>query len=139
MKLAQKDRDARWTVKYTKAKVREDGSLPPVDLAIPAFGYKNHVSIERAPGLIRKWTATHAAAHDGARLVEDVSTAPKQRARSMQIRCIARRRMERCCRGAASRFTAASVPHAPKLSQPARHGTWTASMLADRRFPRFQQ
>ena len=42
-KLAQKDRDARWTVKYTKAKVREDGSVPPVDLAIPAFGYKNHV------------------------------------------------------------------------------------------------
>jgi len=61
-KLAQKDRDARWTVKYTKAKVREDGSLPPVDLAIPAFGYKNHVSIDRAHGLIRKWTATHAAA-----------------------------------------------------------------------------
>jgi IS5 family transposase len=70
-KLAQKDRDARWTVKYTKAKAREDGSVPPVDLAIPAFGYKNHVSIDRAHGLIRKWTATHAAAHDGARL-EDV-------------------------------------------------------------------
>lgn len=51
--------------------MREDGSLPPIDLAIPAFGYKNHVSIDRAHGLIRKWTATHAAAHDGARL-EDV-------------------------------------------------------------------
>lgn len=70
-KLAQKDRDARWTVKYSKAKPREDGSLPPVDLAIPAFGYKNHVSIDRGFGLIRKWTATNAAAHDGARL-EDV-------------------------------------------------------------------
>ncbi len=70
-KVAQKDRDARWTVKYTKAKAREDGSVPAVDLAIPAFGYKNHVSIDRAHGLIRKWTATHAAAHDGARL-EDV-------------------------------------------------------------------
>ena len=70
-RLAQKDRDARWTVKYTKAKPREDGSLPVVDLAIPAFGYKNHISIDRGFGLIRKWTATHAAAHDGARL-EDV-------------------------------------------------------------------
>jgi IS5 family transposase len=70
-KLAQKDRDARWTVKYTKAKPREDGSVPPVDLAIPAFGYKNHVAIDRGFGLIRNWTATHAAAHDGARL-EDV-------------------------------------------------------------------
>ena len=69
-KLAQKDRDARWTVKYTKAKPREDGSLPAVDLAIPAFGYKNHVSIDRGFGLIRNWTATHAAAHDGARLEE---------------------------------------------------------------------
>ena len=70
-KLAQKDRDARWTVKYTKARPREDGSLPPVDIAIPSFGYKNHIAIDRAFGLIRKWTATPAAAHDGARL-EDV-------------------------------------------------------------------
>ena len=70
-KLAQKDRDAGWTVKYTKAKPREDGSMPAVDLAIPAFGYKNHVSIDRGFGLIRNWTTTNAAAHDGARL-EDV-------------------------------------------------------------------
>lgn len=69
-KIAQKDRDARWTVKYSKAKPREDGSLPPVDLAIPAFGYKNHVSIDRGFGLIRKWTTSDAAAHDGARLEE---------------------------------------------------------------------
>src|SRR4051794_4781617 len=69
-KLAQKDCDARWTIKYTKAKPKEDG-VPQVDLAIPAFGYKNHIAIDRAHGLIRKWTATHAAAHDGARL-EDV-------------------------------------------------------------------
>jgi hypothetical protein len=45
--------------------------VPQVDLAIPAFGYKNHIAIDRARGLIRKWTATNAAAHDGARL-EDV-------------------------------------------------------------------
>ena len=69
-KFAQKDRDARWTIKYTKAKPSDD-EAPRVDLAIPTFGYKNHVSIDRAHGLIRKWTATHAAAHDGARL-EDV-------------------------------------------------------------------
>jgi len=73
-KLAQKDRDARWTVKYTKAKPREDGSVPPVDLAIPSFGYKNHVTIDRAFGLIRNWTTTHAAAHDGARLEEVLDT-----------------------------------------------------------------
>jgi IS5 family transposase len=69
-KLRQKDRDARWTVKFSKAKPREDGS-PQVDIAVPSFGYKNHVSIDRQHGLIRGWTTTHAAAHDGARL-EDV-------------------------------------------------------------------
>jgi IS5 family transposase len=68
-KLRQKDRDARWTVKFSKAKPRQDGA-PQVDLAIPAFGYRNHVSIDRQHGLIRGWTGTHAAAHDGARLEE---------------------------------------------------------------------
>jgi IS5 family transposase len=68
-KLAQKDRDARWTIKYTKARPQEDGA-PQVDLAIPAFGYKNHIAIDRAHGLIRRWTASDAAAHDGARLEE---------------------------------------------------------------------
>ena len=69
-KLAQKDRDSRWTVKYTKARPREDGSTPAVDPAIPAFGYKNRVSVDRAHGPIRKWTTTDAAAPDGARLEE---------------------------------------------------------------------
>jgi len=68
-KLRQKDRDARWTVKFSKAKPREDGA-PQVDLAVPAFGYKSHIGIDRGHGLIRNWTATHAAAHDGARLEE---------------------------------------------------------------------
>ena len=68
-KLRQKDRDARWTVKFSKAKPREDGT-PQGDIAVPAFGYKNHVSIDRRHGLIRRWTATDAAAHDGARLGE---------------------------------------------------------------------
>jgi IS5 family transposase len=36
-KLRQKDRDARWTVKFTKAKPAEDGTKR-VDIAIPAFG-----------------------------------------------------------------------------------------------------
>jgi transposase, IS5 family len=66
-KLAQKDRDARWTVKWSKAKPADDGS-PRVDLAIPAFGYKNHIGIDRRHGLIRTWVATDAARHDGAQL-----------------------------------------------------------------------
>jgi len=67
-KLRHKDRDARWTVKFSKAKARPDGTVPPVDIAIPTFGYQNHVSIDRACGLIRRWDATDAAAYEGARL-----------------------------------------------------------------------
>jgi IS5 family transposase len=69
-KLRHKDRDARWTVKFTKVKPREDGSTPPVDLAIPVFGYQNHISIDRGFGFIRKWSATDAAAYEGRRLRE---------------------------------------------------------------------
>jgi IS5 family transposase len=69
-KLRHKDRDARWTVKFSKAKTREDGSKPPCDIAIPVFGYQNHVSIDRGFGFIRKWQATDAAAYEGARLRE---------------------------------------------------------------------
>lgn len=65
-KLAQKDRDARWTLKTTNAKPAEDGPKR-VDLTIPAVGYKNHIGIDRRHGLIRKWTVSHAAARDGAR------------------------------------------------------------------------
>jgi hypothetical protein len=70
-KIRQKDRDARWSVKYTKAKVKEGAdpkAFKPVDLAIPMFGYKNHISIDRAHGLICTWDASAANAHDGARL-----------------------------------------------------------------------
>src|ERR1700730_10826626 len=53
-KLRQKDRDARWTVKYTKAKPSADGK-PRNNLADPAFGYKNHLGIDRRQRLIRRW------------------------------------------------------------------------------------
>lgn len=65
-KLRQKDRDARWTVKTTKAKPRE-GETPLVDLAIPAFGDQNHISADRRHRLIRRWLVTDAAAYAGAR------------------------------------------------------------------------
>lgn len=67
-KLAQKDRDARWTVKVSRAKPAEDGKPKQVDIAVPAFGYKNHLSIDRRHGFIRGWSVTNAAAWDGAQL-----------------------------------------------------------------------
>lgn len=69
-KLAQKDRDARWTVKFSKAKQKADGSTHSTDIAIPAFGYKNHIAIDCEHGLIRRWKATDAARYDGAQLPE---------------------------------------------------------------------
>lgn len=67
-KLRQKDRDARWTVKFSKAKVDEEGKTQQRDIAIPAFGYKNHASIDRKHGFIRGWSVTSASAWDGAQL-----------------------------------------------------------------------
>ncbi len=64
-KLRQKDRDARWTVKFTKSKPKEDGTKQ-IDIAIPSFGYQNHIGIDRAHGLIRKWKVTDAARFEGA-------------------------------------------------------------------------
>jgi transposase, IS5 family len=69
-KIRHKDRDGRWTVKFTKAKKRQDGSKPAVDIAIPTYGYQNHISIDGRFGLIRKWQATDAASYEGARLRE---------------------------------------------------------------------
>ena len=68
-KAAQKDTDARWTVKTRKGKVEPDGSVKR-DLAIPAFGYKSHIGIDRRHGFIRRQKVTDAAAQDGARLRE---------------------------------------------------------------------
>ncbi len=68
-KLRQKDRDARWTLKRGRVRIDEDGKERE-GLLIPAFGYKNHVSIDRRHGIIRRMKVTDAAAHDGARLRE---------------------------------------------------------------------
>ena len=68
-KARQKDTDARWTMKYSKAKPAADGR-PQIDIAIPSFGYKSHISIDRRHGIIRRAKVTDAAAHDGARLRE---------------------------------------------------------------------
>jgi transposase len=69
-KLRHKDRDARWTVKFTKAKPAADGTMPATDLAIPVFGSQSHVGIDRGFGFIRTWAATDAAAYEGRLLRE---------------------------------------------------------------------
>ena len=68
-KAAQKDTDARWTVKSSKGRPKADGTAQS-DLNIPDFGYKTHISIDVEHGFIRRQKTTDAAAHDGARLRE---------------------------------------------------------------------
>jgi hypothetical protein len=74
-KIWQKDREAHWSEKYTKAK---DGANPkafrPVELPMPMFGYKNQISIDRARGLIRTWDASAANAHESAQLSDLMPT-----------------------------------------------------------------
>ena len=89
-KLAQKDRDARWTVKFSKAKPSDDGS-PRIEIAVPSFGYKDHIGIDRRHGLIRTWSATHAARHDGAQR-PDLICRRTPRVRCGRTRPAARRR-----------------------------------------------
>lgn len=63
-KLRQKDCDARWTLVFGKARMREDGTKH-ADIAIPVFGYKSHAGIDRRHGFIRRWDVTDASRHDG--------------------------------------------------------------------------
>ena len=37
-------------------------------IAIPVYGYKSHISVDRMRGLIRRQTVTDAARHDGGQL-----------------------------------------------------------------------
>lgn len=47
---------------------QDDGTFPSTDLAIPFFGYKSHISIDRKLRLIWQWKVSDASASDGARL-----------------------------------------------------------------------
>ena len=47
---------------------------PPIDIAIPSFGYKDHVSIDQRFGFIRKAGVPHGARQDGSQLREVVTT-----------------------------------------------------------------
>ena len=64
-KAAQKDTDARWTLKIGgKVRYRPDGTPLPM-IALPVFGYKSHISIDRRYGFIRAAAVTSAAHPDG--------------------------------------------------------------------------
>jgi IS5 family transposase len=72
-KAAQKDTNARWTLKVGgKVRYRPDGTPLPM-IAVPVFGYKSHISIDRRFGFIRESAVTAASAADGRQLKRLVS------------------------------------------------------------------
>jgi IS5 family transposase len=72
-KAAQKDTNARWTLKVGgKVRYRPDGKPLPM-IAVPVFGYKSHISIDRRFGFIRESAVTAASAAGGRQLKRRVS------------------------------------------------------------------
>ena len=70
----QNDTDARWTLQNgSKVRHRQDGTPLPM-IALPVFGYKSHISIDRRYGFIREMAVTSASAADGRLLRHVVST-----------------------------------------------------------------
>ena len=70
-KRAQMDTDGRWTIK--RGRQRPPGAGEPqarvaAAIAVPVFGYKNHLGIDRRHGFIRRFAVTDAATHDGHQL-----------------------------------------------------------------------
>jgi len=73
-KAAQKDVDARWTLKVgVQVRYRPDGTPLPM-IALPVFGYKSHISIDRRYGFIRGQAVTSASSPDGRMLKHVVGT-----------------------------------------------------------------
>jgi len=73
-KAAQKDANARWTLKIGgKVRYSPEGSPLPM-IAAPIFGYKSHISIDRRFGFIRESMVTSASEADGRQLRHIVST-----------------------------------------------------------------
>jgi len=67
----QIDREGRWTIKRGRKPSPPPGETQTrssTPIAIPVFGYKNHVGIDRTHGFIRRFVVTHAARHDGSQL-----------------------------------------------------------------------
>ena len=72
-KAAQKDTNARWTLKIGgKIRYRPDRSPLP-QIALPVFGYKSHIAIDRRYGFIREATVTSASEADGRMLPRLIS------------------------------------------------------------------
>ena len=61
-------------VKFSKAKPAAEGKPQHIDIAVPAFGYKNHAAIDRRHGFIRGWSATSASPSSAAATTATLTT-----------------------------------------------------------------
>jgi IS5 family transposase len=66
----QIDRDGRWTLKRGRRSKPPEGSprQATAEIAVPMFGYKSHLGVDRQHGFIRRFAVTDAARHDGGQL-----------------------------------------------------------------------
>ena len=71
----QIDREGRWIIKRGRKRphppaegTTQQRAAATSAIAVPVFGYKNHLGIDRAHGFIRRFAVTHAARHDGSQL-----------------------------------------------------------------------
>jgi transposase, IS5 family len=74
---AQIDRDGRWTLKRGRKRETPANQAPgqapgghqrQPEIAVPMFGYKNHIGVDREHGFLRRYVVTHAARYDGSQL-----------------------------------------------------------------------
>ena len=129
-KLRQKDRDARWTVKFTKAKSKENGSTPPVDLAIPVFGYQNHISSTVASASSASGRRPTPPLTRACACAKACSTRPIRRPRSLRTPPIARRPTRRSWRRAA--LSAMSMPKGRPMPDATRRANAAKSKIRSR-------
>jgi transposase, IS5 family len=82
-KRAQMDCDGRWTIKRGRKRPAGEGepkARVANEIAVPVFGYKNHLEIDRQHRFIRRFAVTDAAAHDGqqlSKLLDPANTASR--------------------------------------------------------------
>lgn len=69
-KRSQKDLDGRWTLKRGRKRRRRPGQRQAAEIAVPEYGYKSHVNIDRRHGFVRQWAVSDAAEHDSRKFRE---------------------------------------------------------------------
>ena len=90
VKAAQMDTDGRWTLKRGRKRPPKANERVATELVVPSFGYKNHVTIGRRHGFVRRGNAKRAKTRVA---VEHVFAVQKRRL-GLVIRTVGKARAE---------------------------------------------